>query len=94
MFTLPILPCGMVAEGGATVFGGASDCGWAARAYSSKLVTSGTVSEIAADFLRKLLRFDLVFIKGCAPQLAPFEPKLTLNKIMSIVIEIKYTYYW
>jgi hypothetical protein len=53
----------MLAEGGATVFAEVSDCGWAAKTYSSKLVTSGTVREIAADFLRKLLRFDLVFIR-------------------------------
>src|SRR6266568_4155233 len=66
MFTLPIFPCGM-----SPTFGGGFDTAgdaapWAARAYSSRLVTRGTARLSAADFLRKFLRLDPFFIEGGA----------------------------
>jgi hypothetical protein len=67
-------PLGILVAEGAAVFGLAGVAACAPKAYSSRLMTKGAVSVTAADFFKKSLRLDFVFISGLA--LDPMRPFL------------------
>ena len=62
IFIFPMVPFGIGVAAGVAVFelAGEDDC--SANAYSSRLITNGAESVMAADFFKKSRRLDLAFI--------------------------------